>query len=409
MALLPVEDALERLLNAARPPERTENVPLHEACGRVLAKDVLARLTQPPFDNSAMDGYALRHADILQVGTLLRVIGRSAAGHAFTGSVGPGEAVRIFTGAPMPAGADTVLLQEDAEQLDDNRIRTRFLPALGRHIRPRGQDFTEGEAVLRQGELLDAGRLTVAAAMNHPVLSVFARPKVALLATGDELVPPGSTLGASQIVASNAYGVAAIAREAGAEVIDLGIAADEPNAILDAVEWAKACGADVLVTLGGASVGDLDLVQPVLLSAGMELDFWKIAMRPGKPLMVGRLGGMQILGLPGNPVSSMVCALLFLEPLIRRLARLPQSDRRTFATAGARLSANDQRQDYVRASVTQRGDGVLEATPFAKQDSSMMKLFAAADCLIVRPPFAEATEIGDPCEILLLRPPVRVL
>ncbi|MDR6758213.1 molybdopterin molybdotransferase [Mycoplana sp. BE70] len=409
MSLLPVEDALERLLNAARPPERTESVPLHEACDRVLASDVLARLTQPPFDNSAMDGYALRHADILEVGTKLRIIGRSAAGHAFTGSVGPGEAVRIFTGAPMPAGADTVLLQEDTEKLDDDRIRTRFLPAFGRHIRPRGQDFTEGEAVLKRGDLLDAGRLTVGAAMNHPVLNVYARPKVALLATGDELVPPGSTLGASQIVASNSYGVAALAREAGAEVIDLGIAADEPNAILDAVEWAKACGADVLVTLGGASVGDLDLVQPVLLSAGMELDFWKIAMRPGKPLMVGRLGGMQILGLPGNPVSSMVCALLFLEPLVRRLARLPQPDRRTFAVAGARLAANDQRQDYVRAKVTAREDGALEATPFTKQDSSMMKLFAAADCLIVRPPLAEATEIGDPCEILLLRPPVRAL
>lgn len=409
MSLLPVEDALERLLNAARPPERTESVPLHEACDRVLASDVLARLTQPPFDNSAMDGYALRHADILEVGTVLRVIGRSAAGHAFTGSIGPGEAVRIFTGAPMPVGADTVLLQEDTEKLDDDRIRTKFLPAFGRHIRPRGQDFTEGEAVLKQGNLLDAGRLTVAAAMNHPVLNVYARPKVALLATGDELVPPGSALGASQIVASNSYGVAALAREAGAEVIDLGIAADEPNAILDAVEWAKACGADVLVTLGGASVGDLDLVQPVLLSAGMELDFWKIAMRPGKPLMVGRLGGMQILGLPGNPVSSMVCASLFLEPLVRRLARLPQPDRRTFAIAGARLAANDQRQDYVRASVKQLGDGTLEATPFTKQDSSMMKLFAAADCLIVRPPLAEATEIGDPCEILLLRPPARAL
>lgn len=407
MSLLPVEDALERLLKAARPPERTESVPLHEACDRVLASDVFARLTQPPFDNSAMDGYALRHADILEVGTLLHVIGRSAAGHAFTGSVGPGEAVRIFTGAPLPAGSDTVLLQEDAETLDDGRIRTTFLPPLGRHIRPRGQDFVEGEAVLKQGILLDAGRLTVAAAMNHPVLNVYARPKVALLATGDELVPPGSALGASQIVASNSYGVAALAREAGAEVIDLGIAADDPNAILDAVDWAKACGADVLVTLGGASVGDLDLIQPVLLSAGMELDFWKIAMRPGKPLMVGRLGGMQILGLPGNPVSSLVCALLFLEPLVRRLARMPQPDRRTFAVAGASLAANDQRQDYLRAKITVRTDGALEATAFAKQDSSMMKLFAAADCLIVRPPHAEAAEIGDPCEILLLRPSVR--
>ncbi|HVK91700.1 MAG TPA: molybdopterin molybdotransferase MoeA, partial [Mycoplana sp.] len=235
MSLLPVEDALERLLTASRPPARTESVPLHEACDRVLASDVVARLTQPPFDNSAMDGYALRHADIVETGTVLKVVGRSAAGHPFTGSVGSGEAVRIFTGAPLPPGADTVLLQEDAEKLEDNRIRTTAVPAHGRHIRRLGQDFAKGETVLKSGDLLDAGRLTVAAAMNHPVLEVYARPKVALLATGDELVPPGSALGPSQIVGSNSYGVAALAREAGAEVIDLGIAADDPNAILDAV------------------------------------------------------------------------------------------------------------------------------------------------------------------------------
>ncbi len=405
MSLLPVEDALERLLKSARPPDRSESVPLHEACDRVLAVDVAARLTQPPFDNSAMDGYALRHEDIVEPGATLRVIGRSAAGHAFSGTVGPGEAVRIFTGAPLPAGADTVLLQEDAETVGDDRIRSTFLPQRGRHIRPRGQDFAEGEVVLRQGQMLDAARLTVAAAMNHAVLNVYARPKVALLATGDELVPPGSALGPSQIVASNSFGVAALAREAGAEVIDLGIAADDPNAIMDAVDWAKACGADVLVTLGGASVGDHDLVQPVLVSAGMELDFWRIAMRPGKPLMVGRLGGMHILGLPGNPASSMVCALLFLEPLVRKLSRLPAFDRRTFAVAGTALAANDHRQDHLRATLAVRDDGALVATPYDKQDSSMMKVFAAADCLLIRPPHAEPAEAGDPCEILLLRPP----
>lgn len=405
MSLLPVDDALERLLHSASPPDKSESVPLHEAYGRVLSSDVTARLTQPPFDSSAMDGYALRHEDIVELGSTLNVIGRAAAGHAFSGTVGKGEAVRIFTGAPVPAGADTVLLQEDAEALEGERIRTTFVPPKGRHIRPRGQDFLEGECVLRQGELLDAGRLTVAAAMNHPVLHVYARPKVALLATGDELVPPGSALSASQIVASNGYGVAAIAREAGAEVIDLGIAGDDSNAILDAVDWARACGADVLVTLGGASVGDLDLVQPVLRSAGMELDFWRIAMRPGKPLMVGRLGGMQIVGLPGNPVSAMVCSLLFLDPLVRRLARLPGAERRAFAVAGSPLSGNDHRQDHLRAKLSLREDGAMVATPFEKQDSSMMKIFASADCLIVRPPFAEPAEAGDPCEVLLLRPP----
>lgn len=405
MTLLPVEDALHRLLAAARPIERTETVALHEAGGRVLAADVAARLTQPPFDNSAMDGYALRHADITTIGATLEVIGTSAAGHAFTGTVGPGQACRIFTGAPLPAGADTVLLQEDAETAGERRIRTTFLPEKGRHIRPRGQDFVEGEVILRSGALLDAGRLTVAAAMNHPSLSVHARPKLALLATGDELLPPGSRPGASQIIASNSFGVGAIAREAGAEVIDLGIAADDPDAITDAVDWARACGADVLVTLGGASVGDHDLIRPVLTKAGMELDFWRIAMRPGKPLMVGRLGTMQVLGLPGNPVSSLACALLFLEPLLLRLGRLPARDRRTVAVAGRPLAANDKRQDYLRARLTVRPDGTLEAHVFERQDSSMMKVFAEADALIVRKPFAGALAAGGTCDVLLLREP----
>ncbi|WP_440984428.1 molybdopterin molybdotransferase MoeA, partial [Shinella sumterensis] len=343
MSLLPIADALDRLLSAARPVRRTESVRLHDAAGRVLADDVAARLTQPPFDNSAMDGYAVRHADIAEIGSVLRVAGLSSAGHAFDGTAGPGEAVRIFTGAPLPAFADTVILQEDTERLEDGRIRTTFLTPKGRHIRPRGQDFTAGEVVLKAGQVLDAGRLTVAAAMNHPALSVYARPRVAILATGDELVPPGETPGASQIIASNSFGVAAIAREAGAEVIDLGIVKDDKQAILDAVRRALEMDIDVLVTLGGASVGDFDLVQPVLGEAGMELDFWRIAMRPGKPLMVGNLGTMQVLGLPGNPVSTLVCGLLFMEPLLAALARQPQPNRAASALAATALPANDQR------------------------------------------------------------------
>jgi molybdopterin molybdotransferase len=405
MSLLPVADALARLLSAATPTGRTERVALHAAEGRVLAEDITARLTQPPFDNSAMDGYAVRHADIAALGAVLKVVGTSSAGHAFAGTAGPGEAVRIFTGAPLPAFADTVLLQEDAEKLEDGRIRTTFLTPKGRHIRPRGQDFAEGEAVLKAGDTLDPGRLTVAAAMNHAELLVYARPRVAVLATGDELVPPGTSPGASQIIASNTYGVSAIARAAGADIIDLGIVGDDKQAILDAIQSALARDIDVLVTLGGASVGDFDLVQPVLGEAGMDLDFWRIAMRPGKPLMVGRLGAVQVLGLPGNPVSSLVCALLFLEPLVRRLARLPEKNRRHSAVAAVPLRQNDHRQDYVRARIARRPDGTLIVTPFDKQDSSMMKVFAQSEGLLIRTPNAPAAPAGTACEVLLVRDP----
>ena len=405
MSLLPVADALARLLSAATPTGRTERVALHAAEGRVLAEDITARLTQPPFDNSAMDGYAVRHTDIAALGAVLKVVGTSSAGHAFAGTAGPGEAVRIFTGAPLPAFADTVLLQEDAEKLEDGRIRTTFLTPKGRHIRPRGQDFAEGEAVLKAGDTLDPGRLTVAAAMNHAELLVYARPRIAVLATGDELVPPGTSPGASQIIASNTYGVSAIARAAGADIIDLGIVGDDKQAILDAIQSALARDIDVLVTLGGASVGDFDLVQPVLGEAGMDLDFWRIAMRPGKPLMVGRLGAVQVLGLPGNPVSSLVCALLFLEPLVRRLARLPEKNRRHPAVAAVPLRQNDHRQDYVRARIARRPDGTLIVTPFDKQDSSMMKVFAQSEGLLIRTPNAPAAPAGTACEVLLVRDP----
>lgn len=405
MSLLPVADALDRLLSAAQPTVRTETVSLRDAEGRVLAADLAARLTQPPFDNSAMDGYAVRHADIAELGSILKVVGTSSAGHAFEGTAGPGEAVRIFTGAPLPAFADTVLLQEDAERLEDSRIRTTFLTPKGRHIRPRGQDFSEGEVVLHAGDVLDPGRLTVAAAMNHAELTVYARPRIAVLATGDELAPPGTRPGASQIIASNTYGVSAIARKAGAEVIDLGIVEDDRQAILEAVRKALALDIDVLVTLGGASVGDFDLVQPVLGEAGMALDFWRIAMRPGKPLMVGRLGAIQVVGLPGNPVSSLVCSLLFLEPLVRRLARLPGKSRLRSAVAAVPVRENDHRQDHIRARIDRGPAGELRVTPFDKQDSSMMKTFAQSEGLLVRLPHAPALEAGAACEVLLLREP----
>jgi molybdopterin molybdotransferase len=313
--------------------------------------------------------------------------------------------VRIFTGAPLPAFADTVLLQEDAEVLVGERIRTTFLTPKGRHIRPRGQDFSEGETVLKAGDVLDAGRLTVAAAMNHADLTVYARPRVAVLATGDELVAPGTLPGASQIIASNTYGVSAIARASGADVVDLGIVGDDREAMLAAVQHALTLDIDVLVTLGGASVGDFDLVQPVLGEAGMELDFWRIAMRPGKPLMVGRLGAIQVIGLPGNPVSSLVCSLLFLEPLVRRLSHLAPESRIRPAIAAVPLKANDHRQDYVRARIARDSAGNLSVTPFDRQDSSMMKAFAMSEGLLIRPPHAPAAPAGSPCSVLLLREP----
>jgi molybdopterin molybdotransferase len=404
MTLLPVPDAKARLLAGAAEISRLETVPLAQATGRVLGRDLLAKLTQPPFDASAMDGYALAAADAPAIGSELTVIGSAAAGHAFDGNIGRGETVRIFTGAPVPAGADTILIQEDAEKLDDNRIRTTFEVTGGRHIRPRGQDFSEGEAVLKAGTLLDFSHLTVAAAMNHAELSVYRRPLVAVLATGDELVAPGSAPGAAQIIASSTFGIAALARDNGAEILDLGIVRDNPQQIAAALDVARRAGVDVLVTLGGASVGDHDLVQSTLRAQGMQLDFWRIAMRPGKPLMVGTLDGIHVLGLPGNPVASMVTGMLFLEPLLRRLARLPERVREVQGVTARPLKANDQRQDYLRAKLSRDDTGTLVADANPKQDSSMMKIFAHADGLIIRPPHAPELVVGAPCPILLIRP-----
>jgi molybdopterin molybdotransferase len=404
MALLPVSDAKSRLLSSARPIEEIETIPLAQASGRVLGRDLLAGLTQPPFNASAMDGYALAAADAPAIGSVLTVIGSAAAGHAFEGNLQPGQAVRIFTGAPVPEGADTILIQEDAEKLDDNRIRTTFAVTKGRHIRPRGQDFAEGETVLKAGTLIDFSHLTVAAAMNHPTLAVYRKPVVAILATGDELLPPGTRPGPAQIIASNNFGIAALVRDNGGDVLDLGIVPDDPELIRAAISSARQGGADILVTLGGASVGDHDLVQSTLKSVGMELDFWRIAMRPGKPLMVGALDGMHVLGLPGNPVASLVTGMLFLEPLIRRLAGLKERRREISGITARPLAANDHRQDYLRARITRDDKGNLVADANPKQDSSMMKIFAHADGLIVRLPHAPELTAGSACSILLIRP-----
>lgn len=401
--MLPVADALARILEAGAPVTESERVPLGQAEGRVLAEDLAAQLTQPPFDASAMDGYALRCEDALE-NAELAVIGTSAAGNAFSGTLGPAEAVRIFTGAPVPASADTVIIQENTATPQPGRVRILSVPKPGANIRRKGQDFTEGEVALPAGTLMDFPRLTLAAAMDHATVPVYRKVRVAILATGDELVPPGEPRAPDQIVASSTYGVAALARAAGAEIIDLGIARDTQADITEAVDKARMAGADILVTLGGASVGDHDLVQPVLKSLGMTLDFWRVAMRPGKPLMVGSLGAMQVIGLPGNPVSTLVCSLLFLEPLIRHRAGLPPIDRMTTAIAATTLAANDHRQDYLRATLSRNTAGRLVATPVARQDSSLTRLFALSDALILREPLAPSLGPGEACPVLLLRP-----
>ena len=401
MALVPVAEALERLLDGAG-PSGSESIALMDAADRVLAEPIIALRTQPPFNASAMDGYAARATDVASVPARLAVIGMAPAGRGFDGTVGSAQAVRIFTGAPVPEGADTIVIQENVRAVGDSVIEVTEPTAEGRNIRRIGLDFSNGDILLEKGRLLDPAALSLAASANHPNVSVVKRPLVAIIATGDELLPPGSELGPDQIISSNAYGVAAAAQSVGARVLDLGIAADRKDAIAALVKKAVEASADVIVTLGGASVGDHDLIHDVLTGEGMTLDFWKIAMRPGKPLMFGRLGNIRCIGLPGNPVASLVCSQLFLKPLLARLGgRNHRQDVRE-ARLGAAMSANDLRQDYVRA-VVKEDAGELMATPFGIQDSSMLRMLADANGLIVRAPFAPAAAVGTPCSVLMLR------
>jgi molybdopterin molybdotransferase len=405
--LLPVEEAVRRIVAGVTPLE-AETVPLSHARGWVLAEPLAARRMQPPFPASAMDGYAVRAADIAALPARLTVIGTSGAGHGFPGKVGAGEAVRIFTGAPVPEGADAVLIQEDAEVLDAQIIAPRERVAAGRNIRAAGLDFHQGAVLLTPGRRLGTREIALAAAMGHADVRVRRRPRIAIIATGDELVPPGTDPGPDQIFASNPYGIAALVEDAGGEPHDFGIVGDDKAAIGKAVERARALSADILVTLGGASVGDADLVREALGDRGMALDFWRIAMRPGKPLMFGRLpksnGGtaMRVLGLPGNPVSSFVCALLFLNPLIAGMLGEAFADPSEPAVIGVDLPANDPRQDYLRAALVARPGAPPVATPFPLQDSSTLAILAAADCLLIRPPLAPAAKAGEPCRIIRL-------
>jgi molybdopterin molybdotransferase len=402
VALLPVAEALERVL-ADTAPLPAEEVPLEAADGRVLAYDLKARRTQPPADVSAMDGYAVRSDDVAAAPLRLKVIGEVAAGRPFEAVIGPGEAARIFTGGVVPAGADAIVVQEVTKKLEGGWVEIEKPTSKGRHVRKRGLDFRAGDVLLTKGHRLTARDLQLAAGMNHPLLPVHRRPKLAMFATGDELVAPGSEPGPGQIVYSNGFALAALARAEGAEVVDLGVVGDKLDETVAAVREARQSGADILITTGGASVGEYDLVQAAFAREGMALSFWKVAMRPGRPLMHGRLGGMAVLGLPGNPVSAYVCAFLFVVPLIRRLCG--RSDLNTpteSARLGCDLPENDERADYLRSTLRESADGPI-ATPFPVQDSSMMTALAKADCLLIREPNAPPATAGSRCTIVRLR------
>jgi molybdopterin molybdotransferase len=401
VALMPVTEALSAVLAGAEPLSE-EMVALDAAHHRVLARDVAALRTQPPQAMSAMDGYAVRSADASDVATRLKVIGEVAAGRPFEKTVGKGEAVRIFTGGVIPEGADAVIIQEDTV-IEGGGITITEAAVAGRHIRPAGVDFRKGDVLLARGTRLTDRDLSLAAGMNYPEVPVRRRPRVALLATGDELVMPGSTPGPGQIVYSNGYALRALARQEGAETIDLGIAADTVAATALGIRRARDSGADILITTGGASVGDHDLVKQSLEAEGVTMAFWRIAMRPGKPMMHGRLGAMRVIGLPGNPVSSYVCGFLFLLPLIRALSgRAVIHHTRETALLGRDVAANDMREDYLRARLEARKNGGLIATPVDHQDSSLLANLAAARALVIRPPFAPAAPAGSPCDILRL-------
>lgn len=392
MSLLSVAEARARLIAMAR-PVAGETLPLAAAAGRWLAEPLIARHARPPADLSAMDGYALRFGDLPGP---LRVIGESAAGRPFAGAIGPGEATRIFTGAAVPPGADAILVQEEARRDGDMLWLAGEGPGRpGRNIRPRGLDFAEGAVLIPAGERLTPPRIALAAAAGHGALHVNRRVRVGLIATGDELRAPGAGTDAAAIPESNGVMLGALLADLPVDVIDLGIVADDLAALTAAFAGFRG---DILVTSGGASVGDHDLVRPALEAAGGAIDFWRIAMRPGKPMLAGTLGEAVMLGLPGNPVSAFVTATLFLRPLIAAMAGAADPAPATLtAMLGAPLPANDHREDYLRAELR---NGLV--FPADRQDSSMLLTLAQSTCLIVRPPHAAAAQAGDRVAILPL-------
>lgn len=395
--MLSVAEALERVLAGAEPLDM-ETVPLTEAHERVLAVDLAAKLTQPPFPSSAMDGYAVRRADVGTLPAHLKIIGESAAGRPFPGKVSNGETVRIFTGACVPDGADAIVIQENVTA--ENGLATIREISAESHIRKAGVDFTAGQVLLRAGHRLNARGLMLAAQMNYPDLPVHRRPHAAILASGDELLPPGSTLSAGQIISSIPTGLAAMLHKAGARVTQLGIARDTIGSLLEHIEASR--GADLLITIGGASVGDHDLVRPALEKSGFNIDFHKVAMRPGKPLMLGTRGNQRVLGLPGNPVSAMICATIFILPLIAALSGDKDfTQNEEWVPLAAPMAENGPRTHYMRATLSsQNGARKVEAMP--SQDSSLTATLARANCLIVHEANAPALAAGETVRILPL-------
>jgi len=403
MVQLTVDEAVEAILNKTQ-RLNSETVGIDHAHSRVLAKPLTAKLTQPPFNASAMDGYALHYSDIATIPARLRLVGESAAGSRYTGTIKQGEAVRIFTGAPVPDDADTVVIQEKTNRIDDQYVEIIEESGINQNIRPLGGDFKRGQTLLGEGHFLTPSAIALIAASGHDTVTVIRRPRIAILATGDELVPAGGTPGPDQIIASNSYGLTDIAQFYGAEVINLGIANDNKEAIKSAVLKAQESKADLLLTSGGVSVGDYDLVQVVLKECGMTLDFWKIAMRPGKPLMFGELSGshpLLVMGLPGNPISSLVCAQLFLVPLLNKMAGRRYRQNIISARLTKALPANGPRRHYIRTVLERDENGVFLATPQSSQDSSLLSLMAVANGLIVHEKEAASLKAGDSCRVFI--------
>ncbi|MGC6453834.1 MAG: gephyrin-like molybdotransferase Glp [Candidatus Puniceispirillaceae bacterium] len=403
--LLPVDEARDRILEGLGPGD-AETCLLADAIGRILASDVASRLSLPPEAVSAMDGYAAREADCGSQGASLTRIGESAAGRPWDGALDTGQAVRIFTGAVVPEGADCVILQEDVDAPSEENgtvITITEAPRKGQFIRPAGLDVTAGKIILTAGTTMSARLISLATSAGHSEISVWRRPHIGVLSTGDELVVPGTTPGRGQIISSNATYLSAFIRACGAVPVDLGIARDRAGAVLERVRAAP-IPLDMVVTTGGASVGTHDHLVSDLTSAGGELGFWKIAMRPGKPLLHGRIDGTPLLGLPGNPVSSAVCANIFLRPAIARLSGGDHHPQLIAATLTEDLRENDRRQDYLRSGLDFSDDGLPMVTPARKQDSSMISIYAKANALIVRPPFDPAKSAGDTVMVMRLDP-----